>query len=86
MTAYIIYHDEMGIYLGSAMGMGFWSKMDPVGQTHAVTFDSPEQAKEVIATWDEPVVNCRFILVDIAEPIYASMDECLAAGLPGWET
>lgn len=52
MQRYVLYHDEMGIYLGSCMGLGFWTKLDPVGQNEAVTFESSEQALKHASTWD----------------------------------
>jgi len=35
----VLYNEEMGIYLGSCMGMGFWTKLDSVGQDAVVVFD-----------------------------------------------
>ncbi len=28
----VIVHNEMGVYLGSCMGLGFWTLLDPAGQ------------------------------------------------------
>ena len=33
----VIFHPEMGIYLGSFIGFAFWSKLDAAGQDFAVT-------------------------------------------------
>ncbi len=35
--SFVLVSDEMGIYLGEAFGLGFWSRLDPAGQTHAVS-------------------------------------------------
>ncbi len=40
MRRFVLYLPEWGVYLDNAMGLGFWSKEDPVGQTHACTFAS----------------------------------------------
>lgn len=83
----IISHKEMGIYLGSCMGMGFWSKLDSAGQDKAVTFDNIAQAKEVIQSWNEPhnTKDYYFTRIQIADLYYATISEVLAAGLEGWE-
>jgi len=81
---YVIYSEEYGIYLGSCAGLGFWSKLDPVGQTHAISFDNKEQTAEVIASWEStPPLNTRAVAVLSDDP-YVSIIECVAAGLPGW--
>jgi len=84
VTRYALVHPEMGIYLGSAMGLGFWSKLDPVGQPAAVTFDSEQQAHDVVKTWDAPVTGYTLHAVEIAYGVYATVDECVRAGLPKW--
>lgn len=43
----------MGVYVGNALGLGFWSKLDDADQDTAVTFDSVEDAKEHVCSWDE---------------------------------
>jgi hypothetical protein len=49
----VIEHREMGIYLGSFLGMGFWSKLDLAGQDQAVTFTNETEAQEFVSSWDE---------------------------------
>ena len=34
-TDFLIVHPHYGVYLGSAMGRGYWSKVDAVGQPAA---------------------------------------------------
>src|SRR3546814_20094048 len=48
----VITEPEFGIYVGSALGLGFWSKVDSVGQDTAPVFDTKEQAQEQIDSWD----------------------------------
>lgn len=50
---FVITHPQMGVYLGNCMGLGFWSKMDTVGQNAAVTFASVTSAEAHISSWDE---------------------------------
>ena len=44
MKAIVIFHEEMGVYLGNALGLGFWSMLDPAGQTSAVCFPDEDAA------------------------------------------
>lgn len=83
--AVVIYSEELGVYLGSCMGMGFWSKLDPVGQPCAVTFPTEEAAREHVTLWDceeTPVVRFVEVVPDNGE--YASVQACVQSGLPGW--
>lgn len=82
---FVLVHDEMGIYIGSGLGMGFWSKLDPVGQPCAVTFPSPEAAMEFAATWDSQLQNLKTVEVDIDDgDHYATRESCKRAGLETW--
>lgn len=51
-TRYVITHPEMGVYLGNAMGMGFWTKLDSVGQEFAVTFPGVDDARAHVSEWE----------------------------------
>lgn len=83
--AFVIFSNEDGVFLGSCLGMGFWSKLDPVGQPSAVTFESVEAAEEYIATWESGrPANIAFVPVVPDSEGYASIAACVAAGLPGW--
>lgn len=79
---------EDGIYLGCCMGLGFWSKIETAGQSSAVTFPSVADAEEFMAEWDcgRPA-DVWFVPVTISgeDGIYASIGECVAAGLPQWD-
>ncbi|KXH70614.1 MAG: hypothetical protein AM326_12325 [Candidatus Thorarchaeota archaeon SMTZ-45] len=79
-------HSEQGVYIGSCMGLGFWSKLDAVGQTHAVVFDSKDQAMSCVNSWDNPMPesDLSFLPVEHKEPGYASIDECERAGVERW--
>ena len=88
----VIYNEELGIFLGRFMGLGFWSKLDPAGQTAAPTFPSDMYA-EYIAKEMAPEYEFTYpkVIPDEPEPgnekaiIYASVKACVAAGLPKWE-
>lgn len=89
MKNYVINHPEMGIYLGTFIGLGFWTKMDPAGQSSAVTFPSEEVAERVMASWDEGRPDGATIVPVIPDEIdgdthYASVTACMAGGLDGW--
>lgn len=80
----LIVHPELGVYIGSAMGMGFWSKLDPVGQPVAVTFPSEADARAFTESWGDVLHGLSFLPVvpDMGE--YASIAACIAAGAEGW--
>jgi hypothetical protein len=90
--AFVIYSPELGVYLGNCLGLGFWSKLDPVGQPCAVTFPTIYEAQRHAASWDTPVKDMQFIPVQaddvskrLGQPDYASIAACVAAGLPAWD-
>jgi hypothetical protein len=83
-TRVLLHHKTMGIYLGSALGFGFWSKLDPCGQDAAWTFESIEQAREAVASWDSPVENPMFTHVEV-DGEFATIEQCVAVGLEPWE-
>ncbi|OIQ68085.1 hypothetical protein GALL_503270 [mine drainage metagenome] len=69
------------------MGMGFWSKLDAVGQPSACTFESAEQARQHMQSWDNgQPPGVRFVEVIPDDGTYASMHACVRAGLPAWLT
>jgi hypothetical protein len=88
MTRYVAYHEEMGIYLGHCLGLGFWTLLDPVGQPCAVTFESPDELNEHLQQdFDGPVTGIHPVAVNVADPgdpPYATILECVEAGLPAW--
>lgn len=94
LLRYVLCSPEAGVYLGSAMGLGFWSKWDPVGQPAAVTYPSPDAAFAEVLSWDrQPTtqIEARAVTVEVdgppmdGEPVYATVGDCMAAGLPGWD-
>jgi len=84
----VITHPENGIFIGEALGVGFWSKLDPAGQTCAVCFRDEKDALEFIATWFEVPEGIEFakVVPDIKNngSLYASIQALRNAGLDGW--
>jgi hypothetical protein len=84
--AIVLYHEEMGVYLGSCFGLSFWSKLDPIGQEAAITFKDSIQAAETMKHWVNIPEDVRAVPVNsIDKHGYASIDACVKAGLPAWE-
>jgi hypothetical protein len=77
----------MGIYLGSFWGLGFWTKLDPVGQPGAATFATPNEAAAHIRDWSQNSDPKRFVFVPVTptEGTYATIADCMKAGLESWE-
>ncbi len=83
----LLVNEEAGIYLGSCMGMGFWTKWDAVGQPSAVTFESAAEAQAWMTKWDEPmpgVTKCVPVLLRDVSSLYATIHDCVEAGLEPW--
>lgn len=82
MKRYILIHKSDGIFLGHAMGLAFFSVLDAVGQTQAVTFESLEAGHAFLAetgnVWTPELV--RFEPVECATDGHATCDELEAAG------
>jgi hypothetical protein len=81
---YVLYSEEWGVYLGSFMGLGFWTKLDPAGQDTVCVFSSPEVARTWYGIWDSGPPSLQVVEVECADPNCATVAECIAAGLPGW--
>lgn len=82
--AFVLVHPELGVYLGNALGLGFWSKLDNAGQNSAVTFPSPEAALEHAGTWDTQQDGLTTVQVNSDSGDWASIEVCVAAGLEPW--
>jgi len=84
MIRTIIVHPDMGIYLGSCMGMGFFSLLDAVGQDRAVVFLDEPQARDHVAHREnnnDPDAY-QYKQVNVKDDYYADPNELLSAGLP----
>lgn len=90
---FVLVHPEMGVYLGTCLGLGFWSKLDPVGQLAAVTFENRTVADVIMRSWDNgrpdkviiwPVMADWAVCVG-GKPTFASIAACVATGLETWD-
>jgi len=83
---FVLYSPEHGVFLGHCLGLGFWSKVDPVGQPWACIFSSKGEAVAFVSSWKDsspfPLETREVMVADPAAG--ASITECVAAGLPGW--
>jgi len=84
--AYVITCEELGIYLGNAMGMGFWTRIDTCGQPCAVAFVTKADAQAHVRSWldnNHPdsyrYVECEADLM--GDFLFASIAQLKAAGL-----
>ena len=75
----------MGVYLGSFLGLGFWSKLESADQPAAVSFASQTEAENFISTWETPVQGCKFLLAQAdVKGMFCSIAACVAAGAEAW--
>jgi len=85
MIRYLLYSNDYGIYLGSFLGMGFWSNLDPAGQDEAITFESEKDIIDFMRTWESQVPNVKTVSIETSEnTYYATIEQCVAIGLPEW--
>lgn len=82
----LITHPQHGVFLGSAMGLAFWSECESAGQNQAVICSTEDTAREFIATWSEipEGLELQEVMVD-DQAEYATIDQCVAAGLKAWD-
>jgi hypothetical protein len=82
MKRWIITHDEWGIFLGVALGAGWWTKLDSVGQPSAVAFGSREEANQIMTLMRPPNDHEEYIIIEIeCTGLFATIPELRAAGL-----
>lgn len=63
--AVLISRPEFGIYVGHALGFGFWSLLDTAGQEDAVTFPTEQDARDHIKSWDNPPDMSEFSFPEV---------------------
>jgi len=89
MKEYIINSKQLGVYLGSCLGLGFWSKLDAAGQIFACTFETQEDAQKHIDTWEyneHLPGDFEFLEVEIDNVVMgAPIEQCVKAGAERWE-
>ena len=77
---------SLGVYLGSCLGLGFWSKLDSAGQSSAVTFADESEASAHVYTWRDVPADYDFVPVEADDGVYATAAACERAGLGNWMT
>lgn len=83
--AWVIYSEKHGVYLGSFIGLGFWSREDTVGQAHCACFRSPDEAAGCVSGWEGSPDDISYRQVMVEDPAQgASIAECVEAVLPAW--
>jgi hypothetical protein len=82
MKRIVIVHESMGIFVGGAMGVAFFSMLDTGGQCRVVLWDTEEEAREYISEW-KPKQNPDFYSYVEVEALeeWATVAELVAAGL-----
>jgi hypothetical protein len=84
-TRYAAYHEEMGVYLGEFLGLGFWTLLDPAGLPVAVTFKNPAEIRDYFTRAKDPLPDIHAVPVQASiQGAYATVQDCIQAGLPGW--
>lgn len=85
--AYVINHLDDGVFVGSAMGLAFFTNHDCAGQEKACAFPTREIAQEFIRKVFREELNANFLsekfeVVDIGtDRDYATADDLARAGL-----
>jgi hypothetical protein len=79
----VIVHAKHGVYLGAAIGLGFFSVLDCAGQAKAATFASRIEAEAHIRTWKASRDPADYVFYDVAcDGEYATPDDLEIAGIP----
>lgn len=84
-TRYVLYSPKCGIYLGSLLGLGLWSGIDPAGQDSAPTFASFDVAADFASKLGSIEDATPKPVQLYSTSGWATVRECEAAGLPRWD-
>ena len=87
-----IYPQTDSVYLGNCLGLDFQSQSGPRGQTAAEPFSSVKEAKEgtfqLLGSQSrhplQTLPDLKFFRLPLSESGFATIEECMAAGLPAW--
>lgn len=77
----VITHPEFGTYIGSCLGLGFWTNLDCAGQTECVTFKDQADAVDYIKSWSENNDPEQYGFVAVGTLEWADIATLKAAGL-----
>lgn len=82
MKRIVIVHEKMGIFVGGAMGLAFFSMIDTGGQSRAVLFDDESDAREFLREWEPKQDPNDYYYVEVeAREEWATVAELIASGL-----
>jgi hypothetical protein len=86
IKAYVIACEPLGVYLGNAMGMSFWTRLDTCGNPYAVAFATKDAARAHVASWltNNHPASYRYVECEadiMGDTLFASIDQLKAAGL-----
>lgn len=87
-TGFALWHEGAGVFLGEALGLGFWSEMDPAGQDLAVTWPTEQEALASAAAASVAVSGTSPIAVPVVPDWLgdcASIRACVRAGMRPWD-
>ncbi len=81
-TRYIIHHPEEGVFVGSALGLLFFSLCEWAGQTSICVFKSEEEAWELFKLVKLPFAHDTYQVspLQTLSPDEATITDLLAAG------
>lgn len=82
-TEYVLIHKDSGLFVCSVTGLPYFTTDRGHGQEHVCTFESEQQAFDIVETWngDHDLAGYRCHPVATENPCYASIEELDAAGL-----
>lgn len=84
-SRYVLCSPSWGVYLGSFLGLGFWSRLDSAGQDCAVVFSSVEEAESYSQSWDGGCpdhVQVRGVPASAVVDGFVPLVTCQQLGLP----
>lgn len=83
MKRYLAVSKEAGVFLGTFLGMAFFSDWDSVGQDSAPTFKSIDDAKELLKNLT--LQDMYYVEIEANEDGYIHSSEMPKYGLYEWE-
>lgn len=80
--AFVISHPENGVFVGTALGLAFWTALDCAGQESVCAFRTEEDARDFLneTLAAEAAEGVRIVETRPDRP-YATAEDLLAAGL-----
>lgn len=80
--AFVISHPENGVFVGTALGLAFWTALDCAGQESVCAFRTEEDARDFLneTLAAEAAGGARIVETRTDRP-YATAEDLLAAGL-----